>query len=263
MARMSGMFLIVLFFIALVSFEILKKEQIAGSGHVVAKTIDIETFDGITLQGIGNVQVKQGDVETLIVTTDDNILPLLDIGVKGDDLVLGIRGRIEIVPSKTVTYDITVKDLSRVTLSGSGSIHAGAFKGSMVKIDLSGSGDIHFDALSADQILPRVTGSGSVKLDNIAAGNVDAAITGSGQISLGGKAQIQDLDLDGSGAYNNGDLATDATKVDISGSGSALVQAKNTLDISVNGSGKVEYYGQPAVKQRGHGSMRVTPLVER
>lgn len=263
MARMSGMFLIVLFFIALVSFEILKKEQIAGSGHVVSQTIDIGQFEGITLEGIGNVQVKQGDSDSLVVTTDDNILPLLDIGVKGDDLVLGIRGRIEIVPSRTVTYDITVKNLSQVTLSGSGSIHAGAFTGSTVKIDLSGSGDIRFDALSADQILPRVTGSGSVKLDNIAAGDVDAAITGSGQISLGGKVQTQELNLDGSGAYNNGDLAADATKVDISGSGSALVQAKNTLDISVNGSGKVEYYGQPAVEQRGHGSMRITPLGER
>lgn len=263
MARTSGMFLIVLFFIALVTFEILKKEQIAGSGHVIAKTIDIETFDGITLEGIGNVQVKQGDSESLVVSTDDNILPLLDIGVKGGDLVLGTRGRIEIVPSKTVTYDITIKNLSRVTLSGSGSVHAGAFTGNEVKIDLAGSGDIHFDTLSADRVLPRVTGSGSVKLDNISASNVDAAITGSGQISLGGKAQTQELNLDGSGAYNNGDLATDATKVDISGSGSALVQAKNTLDISVNGSGKVEYYGQPAVEQRGHGSMRVTPLGER
>ena len=66
MARMSGMFLIVLFFIALVSFEILKKEQIAGSGHVIAKTIDIETFDGITLEGIGNVQMKQGDVVAVL-----------------------------------------------------------------------------------------------------------------------------------------------------------------------------------------------------
>ncbi len=53
--------------------------------------IDVSGFDRVLLEGFGDVYIEQGQSESLSVQTDANIIPLLDIEVRGKELRLGTK----------------------------------------------------------------------------------------------------------------------------------------------------------------------------
>jgi hypothetical protein len=120
--------------------------------------------------------------------------------------------------SNPVVYKLTVKSLNGIALSGSGSITGKALATDSMKIELSGSGEIT-TAGSTDHMEVVVSGSGNVHGE----------------------------------AFKNKDA-----RVEIDGSGSATVAASERLDANINGSGSVEYIGDPIVSVSKHGSGTVS-----
>ena len=57
-------------------------ETLAGSGRLVTETRAVSGFTGISLAMPGHVEVTQGDTESLTVTADDNVLPLIETVVE-------------------------------------------------------------------------------------------------------------------------------------------------------------------------------------
>jgi hypothetical protein len=74
-----------------------------GSGEIVTQTIDVSGFQRVTLEGLGDVFIEQGQTESLSVETDENILPLLDIRVRGSELILGTKNAVD-ESIKSITY---------------------------------------------------------------------------------------------------------------------------------------------------------------
>jgi hypothetical protein len=62
-----------------------------------------------------------------------------------------------------------------------------------------------------------------------------------------GKANDQQVTVSGVGSYDGSDFATKTAKVNVSGVGSAIVNASDTLDATVSGVGNIEYLGNPKV----------------
>jgi hypothetical protein len=120
--------------------------------------------------------------------------------------------------STPVVYKLTVKNLNGIALSGSGSIIGKALATGSMKIELSGSGEIT-TAGSTDHMEVVISGSGSVHGE----------------------------------AFRSKDA-----RVEIDGSGSATVAASERLDVNINGSGNVEYIGDPMVRTSNHGSGTVS-----
>jgi hypothetical protein len=56
------------------------------------------------------------------------------------------------------------------------------------------------------------------------------------------------------------DLAANAVRLSISGSGDAMVKAITSLDAEVSGSGTIRYAGKPQVNSQISGSGSVSPL---
>jgi hypothetical protein len=55
--------------------------------------------------------------------------------------------------------------------------------------------------------------------------------------------------ITGSGDYNGANLSSHQASVTCSGSGSATVQASETLKVHISGSGNVEYIGDPQITE--------------
>jgi len=117
-------------------------------------------------------------------------------------------------PSTPVVYKLTVKKLNGIALSGSGSINGKGLATDSMKIELSGSGEI--------------TAAGSTD-------HMEVVISGSGNV------------------HGEGFKSKD-TRVEIGGSGNATVAASQRLDVNINGSGNVEYIGDPMVTTSKPGS---------
>ena len=125
-----------------------------------------------------------------------------------------VSGGTRIRPSREIVYRVSAKSLNGITLSGSGTVDATGINADSLKMMLNGSG----------------------------------------RISASGRADQQEIDLNGSGDFQGANLKGKTVSVSIAGSGDGVVAASETLDVTVMGSGSIEYIGDPKVTQTSLGS---------
>lgn len=201
----------------------------------------IANVTAVSLKGSGDLFITQGNKEELIVEAEKSILPKITAEVENGNLVLGVKsGMFHFGKEPRIKFYLTVRELNRIALSGSGDIQAGSLTAGKLDIATSGSGNVRIDSLSAQEVTVRISGSSDVK--------------------LAGKAASQSIKIAGSGDYGAPELKTGTTSVAIAGSGDAVLWATDTLSISIAGSGDVTYYGQPKVSQSVAGSGKVQGL---
>jgi hypothetical protein len=209
-----------------------------GSGKVIRETRPVSGFTSIALTCAGDIQLTQGDTESLVIEAEDNIVPMLVSEVQGTQLVLKTRPNTSYSTNRGVHFIITVKDLSEIQTSASGNVDAGEIKASSLNLKLSGSGNVTLAGLQASSLRVEVTGSGNA------------------EVRSGSTNQLA-VNLHGSGRFSGTNLASQAANVTVTGSGSAAVWAKASLSATLSGSGDLEYYGSPSVNQNVSGSGRV------
>jgi hypothetical protein len=176
-----------------------------GSGQLASESRPVTGFTKVELSGTGELTIEKTGTESLAISAEDNLLPLLTSEVSGDTLVLGTKRNTEIVTTKPINYALTVKDLTGLTLSG----------------------------------------SGNIRLSNLSTTRLTTKISGSGTITASGTADDQDLDISGSGRYQADQLASKTVSAGISGSGTASVLVSDALDVRISGSGTLTYTGDP------------------
>ena len=263
MKRNFPLILMLLFFIPSLACGSFTTNSVEGSGDVVTQTIDVNGFDRVILAGFGDVYIEQGQIESLSVQTDDNLISLLDIKVRGKELTLGVKPGFDIKPSRSITYSLTVQDLNGVTLAGSGNFYVEPVKSNDLAVSILGSGNIDIKGLDVNSLSIDLNGSGNITLKGFNTKKVDTSLRGSGDIKLEGNANAQNITISGSGNYLAGNLQTDITDVSVPGSGDVTVWVNDELNIKVNGSGDIRYYGKPTIDQSGAGSGNITSLGEK
>lgn len=244
-------------------------ERVNGSGKIITETRYVSGFNKVDLQGIGNLTIVQGSDELLTITSDDNFMDYITTEVVNGTLEIGMKPNLSLNPTGTIDYKLTVKSLSSVVLSGFGSITAGKLTRNELEVRLAGSGEINLGMLESDTLLLRVSGFGDINVENMNVKQPNLEITGSGDINvdqmdvedlavkisgfgnadLTGKAETQEVQILGSGNYRAGNLESERAIVKITGFGDAKVWAKSDLDVTITGSGNLDYYGSPRVTQ--------------
>ena len=212
---------------------------VRGSGDIVSEEREVSGFDEIQFTGIGNLIIEQGDEEALVVEADDNIIGLIETEVRGDELHIGFKRGVNVVPTNKVKFYLTVKELDRIDLSGVGDIDCDEFETDDIKFHISGSGDIDFE---------------------IIAESIETSVSGLGDINLAGEVDFHKVQISGSGKYDAEELVSKDCEIKISGLGSATVNASDDLDIEINGAGNVYYKGDPHISQHISGLGRVKSL---
>lgn len=258
-----ALFLSILFFIPSLACGSFTTTSVVGSGNIVSQTLNVSSFDRVTLYGSGKVFIEQGQTESLSVETDDNIISLLDIRIKGDELILGVKRGFDVDPSESIIYNLTVTDLRAIKLAGSGSFLVGPIDSKEFQVLLPGSGDIKIERLMAKELAIDLAGSGNITLDDIHVKILDTSLRGSGDIKLEGTTKEETVVVRGSGNYRAANLQSKAAHISIPGSASVAVWVTSELKIRVNGSGDIQYYGDPVVRQSGFGSSHIIWLGEK
>jgi hypothetical protein len=209
-----------------------------GSGNVKSESRDVHDFDRVDLAGIGTLTITQGSTEALTIQAEDNLLPHIGSSVQGGTLTLAPLAGANLRATKPILYELTVKQLSA--------------------IDVSGAGDATTSGLTADRLNLSVSGSGRLETSGITSSTLTVNLSGSGSMTVSGQAPRQTVSVSGSGRYVARDLASQQAAVDVSGSGSAAVNVSDSLAATVSGSGQITYTGSPRVTQNvsGSGSVR-------
>ncbi len=217
---------------------------ITGSGKVTRVDRPVSGFSAVALEGSGEVEITQGASESLSIEAEDNLLPLITSEVRDGVLRMDFNRadwRDVIKPTKPIRFFVTLRDLGVLDLGGSGSIHAGTLQTPNLKVVLSGSGDVMLDEFQGEALL--------------------ATLDGSGNITAAGQTGRLEVTLTGSGKVDAGSLESQTALVSVGGSGDVTLWVRSQLDVSISGSGTVNYFGLPTVGKRDiTGSGDINPM---
>lgn len=191
--------------------------MIQGSGRPARQARSPGPFRSVVLRGTAHLRIEQTGIDSVSVTADDNLLPYLGAEVDGDRLVLGATGINDLVPTRPVTYHVTIAALRGIEARGAGEVRAAGLDGNQLEVALSGSARVALEG-RVDHLAARVSG----------AGRLDA-----------------------------GALSCRSARVQVSDSAAALVDPSDRLEADASGSATVEYLGEPEVSRRTSGSARV------
>ena len=210
-------------------------KMIAGSGKEVNVTRQVGAFSVLRLDTSIDVRAHQGAAPGVVVHADDNIEPLVETVVEGDKLTVRLKKDTSFRTSHDVVVDVTFTSLSAVQQHG--------------------SGNLHIDTITAPRFESSIAGSGDLKIDRAQVGQFALSVAGSGDVLIAGSADEARFGIAGSGDIDAKNFVAKKVAVSISGSGDARVNATESLEAKVAGSGDVTYSGHPRdVSRRVSGS---------
>ena len=213
-------------------------EQVQGSGRIVKQNRQVSGFSGLSLGTPGRVELRIGNSESVTVEADDNVLPLIETVVEDGVLKIRPARRNLALKSASIRVVVQARSIERLSLGGSGSIHADPLRARGLDID--------------------VGGSGSIQLKGVDAGTLSVSLAGSGDVeAAGGNVEKLSVSIKGSGDVDLGRVQAGGASVSVAGSGDAVVWPRNRLGVSIAGSGDVKYYGDPQVSKSVAGSGEV------
>lgn len=194
-------------------------DRVTGSGTPATQERAVPGVRSVGLAVPGVLEIVQGERETLTLSGDDNVLPLVESVVEQGALRIRFRepGATLVRPKQPLRFRLQVRSLEGIAIQGSGDVKAEALQAAKLKVSISGSGNV----------------------------------------LLGGRGEALDVNIAGSGDVKAGRFEVKRAAVTIAGSGDARLWVRETLSASVAGSGDVDYHGEARVTSTIAGSGRV------
>ncbi|MDZ7606919.1 MAG: head GIN domain-containing protein [Cyclobacteriaceae bacterium] len=187
---------------------------------------DIVGFNAVVFNTIGDVYITQGADYYFKIQGPENVVAATTAIIDDGLLVIGTTKCYN--GNANIRVDITVPELNRIGMSGTGKIFVE-------------------DTLSADKLVMELYGLGEIH----AALDVDSLFTdlvGSGIVAYKGLCNSHVMGCSGDIVLNAYDLKTATTNILLSGIGDSYVTVDNKLVVVITGQGNVYYKGQPVVE---------------
>ncbi len=199
----------------MVSISVGKGPSIAGSGNVVLEERSVDPFSKIEFRGAGTLTVRQGKKQSVSITTDDNLLTVIDTVVTD--------GKLEIKPNNdisnfTLNLEVVVTNIEELKISGAGTMNLDSIEADDLMVTISGA--------------TKIVGNGKVK---------NLTVKSSGASKLDMKELVaQSVFINASGASTSTVNATEKIDAKVSGVGKITCYGSpKIVDKSVKGVGKV------------------------
>lgn len=209
-----------------------QKESVTGNGNVVTREIPVSSFDQLRSSGVYQLQLSQGDKESVKIEADENLQEYFSVKNEGSKLVIDMtkKKNLNIRKSTKMIVHVTFRSLKSMDLNMVGSVRSAeplSFSDLKVKNNSVGSVDLKLTANSFD-------------LDNSAVGSV----------TLSGKAQRAVINSDAVGGIRAGDFVVQTLTIDNDGVGSAEVNAEKEIHVKDSFLGKVKNRGAAKMKKK-------------
>ncbi len=206
------------------------KDRIEGSGNVITKDISVRSFDELDASGVFNLQLSQGDKETLRIEADDNLMDLFIIENEGSTLKIKMKKNSNFNSKKQLKVYITFKNLKSMNLGMVG-------------------GTSSDDKLKFTDLKLKNQSVGSVSL-NMTLQTLNMENQSVGSVKLEGSAENAVVKNNSVGSINAGNFVVQKMDIENNGVGSATVNAEKELKYSDSFLGKVSNRGNATVKKK-------------
>jgi len=167
------------------------------------------------------------DFQRRTIEAEPKVLKRIETEVRNGKLT--IRPDRSFSTRESITYHLTVKQLTG--------------------IELAGAGRVEVAQLSSDQLRIDGKGAGGVVIDNLTANTLDFTAAGNVQTELAGTVDSQTVTVGDAAKYAAADLESRLASVTASGASQVSINVSESLDAHVSGAARVEYSGDPAVTE--------------
>lgn len=213
-------------------------EPVRGSGKAVTQERKIGNATELSIIRGDDIEIVQGDMPSVRITADDNILPLLETRNHNGKLTFDARAGFSIREVTPITYRVVLPEVQKISVSGTGNVKAAG--------------------LTADSLTINLSGAGKATLKDITCNTLTLSISGVGNTTLTGKVDKLVVKLSGAGDVDAQGLQAKSADTQISGAGTAKVWATTALKAKISGAGSIQYRGNPQIEQKvsGAGSVK-------
>ena len=185
--------------------------HVVGSGNVVTESRTVSGFHAVSISGVARLIIEQTGMESLTITAEDNLQPLLISEVVDGRLSLGFAANTQVSSTREIVFRLSVRELDDLSASG------------VVTVEASG-------------------------IDTNALGVV---VDGVSTVTAAGRSNRQDITVSGASTYDAADLESRFVTVDVSGASRAVIRVSEKLHARVSEAGQVAYIGDPEVTVDG------------
>lgn len=217
---------------------------------LVSEAREVHDFDKVVLGGFGNLTIVQSDKESLMVEAPEEVMPEITTEVRNGTLYIDMK-RVHIHIPIDINYNLTVRKLEEISLTGSGKITVFPLDVDHMQMNVSGAGKVKIHKCAVDSF--QISGAGMIEAFDVNVPDLNVTISGAAHVRVTGKTERQFVNIPGAGNYSGEGMESHSSEVILSGTGRAAVTATETLDATINGAGVISYQGDPKVSKRIHG----------
>ena len=205
-----------------------------GVGDYTSKSYSINDVESIVVNGFADVEIVKGET-ALTIEAQANVLKALNVTSVGGVLEIGDDNCFK--NSKKLKITFTTPELTAVETSG------------LIAVE-------SVDTFQTDHFMIETDGEVDLAMC-IEANELSASLEGMADVILKGSALSYELVMDGLGTISSYDLYSGDANVMLTGDGIVEVYAENSLDVVIEGIGKVYYKGTPSIQQQISGTGKI------
>jgi hypothetical protein len=211
---------------------------IATPATAATRGYTITSFDAIRVDAPVSVIVTTGAGASARAEGDQALLDRLNVNVSGRLLTISMtRAQPGEKSGGAATLRLSTGDLSRIVLTGGGSVAVSRMKGLRGEISLGGNGDVTVATVDLDRL--------------------DLSLAGGGRATLSGRTGVANIRVSGPGAVSGDALRARQATLANDGPGSIALTADVTAKIVATGSGDVTVTGKAACSVDNRGTGRI------
>lgn len=218
-----------------------------ASSERVKKTYTVNSFNAIKVSGALEVDVQQGATQSLRIDGPANVLPLLEVKVKGTTLCINYEKGVNISyrPGiKGVNVYVTVPELKGIEASGACNVDVtGTVKTKDFEAELSGASTLEMESVEADVAEFTGQGASEIEVENIVGKSFEVEVQGASTFKAD-TVKVGTGDITASGASTVALHTFTADKADIEASGASTIKTRRSnigkLSRSSSGASKIK-----------------------
>lgn len=158
-----------------------------GSGRIVSEQRRFAGARRIELRTAEPLRVRRGTQPRLVLTGDDNLLPLIATEMRGDTLIIEARDSYR--AGKPLQVEVTLPALTGLSVPGGADADIGALDPERFELSVDGSSRIHARGRTAE-LAVELNGTGDIRFDEVVAGAVRAQLNGEGDLHVHAEREL-------------------------------------------------------------------------
>ena len=161
---------------------------VIGTGDVRSMEVQVPEFNGVTVIGSCNVDIRIGEPQFVELSAQQEVLDVMTYKVVGSVLEISFDPDYNVNSTKEISADITIPAISYIAVTGSGDFELSGDKQENLDIHITGAGDVVAYEMEVDNCTINISGTGNCKVwvNHI----LDVDISGVGMIYVKGDPTI-------------------------------------------------------------------------